>query len=591
MILMGRMTHRFLTRPATAGISAFLVLSLTATPPTVLAGPLADPFASDPLGLISHYDLTTQVPLVVDTLEVWVCEKVGGGLPVSDLTPEQLVGAVEDVVAEYWNLESAGAYRMSLSSGGSVEVEGADADCASAVIKQVGDDVAATLIFEKDSHRDTWGGGLGTPGLYCYTETEIVLCPGMPPAKSGFALVVMGGEDDSVPIDTIIHEIGHVLSFPHSFTGSLSPNDPHYQYDNPMDIMSGGGHATNLLGTVAPNRYAAGWIPPEKVHVHVNGVSRLALSANRRAGTQMAAVLSAEQGVWLSLGARLPGRFERVPRGGVEAYIVNQSPGACGMDSSAHGECWGIGRRTTTHPSASGGEIPHVLDKGDSLVWNGVTVRVAGRLGEKFLVEITGETGSEPPDKVVDAGNGGSFVDDDSSPHETDINLIADMGVTAGCKPPPAASFCPERLVTRAEMAAFLVRSLGGDALEAPASEHAFGDVPEDRWYAPHVNTVAAMGIDRGVDGMWRPDEPLTRLEMAWWLTAAFDHIRAATQPEGVFEDVPAEGQVVVEGLLEAEVTRGCSVDPLRFCPDDPVTRAQMASFLVRALFAEGNAS
>ena len=591
MIPMGRMTHRLLARPATAGISVYLVLSLVAAPPMALADSLADPFASDPLGLISHYGLTTQVPLTADTLEVWVCEKVGGGLPISDLTPEQLVGAAEDAVSEYWNLESAGAYRVSLRSGGTVEVEAADADCASAVIKQVGDDVGATLIFEKNSHQDTWGGGSGTPGIYCYTETEIIPCPGMPPAKSRFALVVMGGESDSVPIDTIIHEIGHVLSFPHSFTGSLSPTDPHYQYDNPMDIMSGGGDPTNLLGTAAPNRYAAGWISPEKVHVHVNGVSRLALSANRRAGTQMAAVLSVEQGVWLSLGARLPSRFERVPKGGVEAYVVNQSSRACNADISNQGGCWGVGRRTTTHPSASGGEIPHVLDKGDSLVWNGVSVRVAGRLGERFLVEITGETGSEPPDKVVDSGNGGSFVDDDSSPHEADIDLVADLGVTAGCEPPPAASFCPERLVTRAEMAAFLVRSLGGDALDVPVSEHTFGDVPEDRWYAPYVKAVAAMGIDRGVDGMWMPDKALTRLEMARWLTAAFDHIRPAAQPEGAFGDVPPEGQAVTEGLLEAEVTRGCSVDPLRFCPDDPVTRAQMASFLVRALFAEGNSS
>ena len=140
-------------------------------------------------------------------------------------------------------------------------------------------------------------------------------------------------------------------------------------------------------------------------------------------------------------------------------------------------------------------------------------------------------------------------------------------------------------------MAAFLVRSLSGDALEMPPSEHAFGDVSEDRWYAPYVEVVAAMGIDRGVGGMWRPDEALTRLEMAWWLTAAFDHIRPATRAEHAFGDIPPEGQAVAEGLLDAKVTRGCSVDPLRFCPDDPVTRAQMSSFLVRALFAGGNAS
>jgi len=31
-------------------------------------------------------------------------------------------------------------------------------------------------------------------------------------------------------------------------------------------------------------------------------------------------------------------------------------------------------------------------------------------------------------------------------------------------------------------------------------------------------------------------------------------------------------------------VTKGCSAEPLRYCPDSQVTRAQMASFLARIL-------
>ena len=30
--------------------------------------------------------------------------------------------------------------------------------------------------------------------------------------------------------------------------------------------------------------------------------------------------------------------------------------------------------------------------------------------------------------------------------------------------------------------------------------------------------------------------------------------------------------------------TAGCATDPLRFCPERPVTRAEMATLLVRAL-------
>lgn len=57
-------------------------------------------------------------------------------------------------------------------------------------------------------------------------------------------------------------------------------------------------------------------------------------------------------------------------------------------------------------------------------------------------------------------------------------------------------------------------------------------------------------------------------------------------EPRGSFADVPAHADRAgaIEGILSAGVTRGCSTDPLSHCPDCPVTRAQMASFLVRAL-------
>ena len=37
-----------------------------------------------------------------------------------------------------------------------------------------------------------------------------------------------------------------------------------------------------------------------------------------------------------------------------------------------------------------------------------------------------------------------------------------------------------------------------------------------------------------------------------------------------------------IETLYDHGITSGCTVD--KFCPDDPVTRGQMAAFLVRAL-------
>ena len=53
------------------------------------------------------------------------------------------------------------------------------------------------------------------------------------------------------------------------------------------------------------------------------------------------------------------------------------------------------------------------------------------------------------------------FVDDDRSTFEVDINRLAAAGITKGCNPPDNDKFCPHGLVTRGQMAAFLVRGFG----------------------------------------------------------------------------------------------------------------------------------
>jgi hypothetical protein len=52
------------------------------------------------------------------------------------------------------------------------------------------------------------------------------------------------------------------------------------------------------------------------------------------------------------------------------------------------------------------------------------------------------------------------FVDDDTSVFETDIEAIAQAGITLGCNPPANDRFCPEHTLSRGEMAAFLNRML-----------------------------------------------------------------------------------------------------------------------------------
>jgi glucose/arabinose dehydrogenase len=171
---------------------------------------------------------------------------------------------------------------------------------------------------------------------------------------------------------------------------------------------------------------------------------------------------------------------------------------------------------------------------------------------------------------------GGSFLDDDGNIHEGAIEAIFAAGITTGCG---AELFCPTRPVTRAEMAAFLIRAL--DEGEAPAAG-TFSDVPPGEWYTGFVEQLAALEISVGYeDGTFRPHQPISRGEMAVLLIRALGETTGPFQ--GTFSDV-AESEFfagAVERLAALEITLGCGGG--RFCPFDQVLRDQMASFISRA--------
>jgi hypothetical protein len=101
------------------------------------------------------------------------------------------------------------------------------------------------------------------------------------------------------------------------------------------------------------------------------------------------------------------------------------------------------------------------------------------------------------------------------------IKRLSHAGITNGCG---LLLYCPENNVTRAEMAKFLLKGMHGSAYMPPAATAVFSDVPTTYWAAD-------------------------------WIV-----------------------QLYQEGI-----TNGCATDPLRYCPDSNVTRAEMAKFLLLA--------
>ena len=180
----------------------------------------------------------------------------------------------------------------------------------------------------------------------------------------------------------------------------------------------------------------------------------------------------------------------------------------------------------------------------------------------------------------------GRFSDDDGNVHEPNIEVIAELGVTLGCNPPDNDRYCPDRVVTRAQMMAFMDRVLGQQGSPTPTTSR-FADVPDNAWYLPNLERMADLGVVVPFeDGTFRPGAPVTRTDMAVFLVRAFPSITEVARPLGVFVDVPADAEHAgaVEGILGVGVTLGCKSELPSYCPDRPVPRDKMASFLIRAL-------
>jgi hypothetical protein len=183
---------------------------------------------------------------------------------------------------------------------------------------------------------------------------------------------------------------------------------------------------------------------------------------------------------------------------------------------------------------------------------------------------------------ATELGPGGTFVDDDRSVHEGAIEALVAAGVTQGCAFDPAR-FCPNGHVTREMMAAFLFRAL---ELEPTEASNLFMDDDASPFEA-EIDALAAAGVTTGCgNGIFCPDRLVTRAEMASFLVRAFVGGESFDPPPNAFsDDEGSPHEADIDRIAAMGVTRGCGDG--RYCPDQPVTRGEMASFLVRALGIE----
>lgn len=182
--------------------------------------------------------------------------------------------------------------------------------------------------------------------------------------------------------------------------------------------------------------------------------------------------------------------------------------------------------------------------------------------------------GSEP---------GGTFIDDNGNIFEGAIEAIAAANITKGCNPPANTEYCPNNVVTRGAMAAFLVRTLG---LTDDGGKDWFKD-DNGHLFENDINRLAAAGVTKGcnppANDLFCPNNSVTRGAMAAFLVRGFGYTEGAgddlfkDDDNSIFEND-------IDKLATAGVTKGCN-PPTNdlFCPNEVVVRDTMAAFLARA--------
>ena len=144
-----------------------------------------------------------------------------------------------------------------------------------------------------------------------------------------------------------------------------------------------------------------------------------------------------------------------------------------------------------------------------------------------------------------------------------------------------ATTFEPDRSITRAEFATLVAK-----ALKLEGGEAEFADVAESDWFASFVGAAAKAGIIVGSDGNFRPNDTITRQEMAVIIVKAYEYLeKSAEEAELTFSDngeIADWAKTYVAKAVGAGLISGMGDN--MFAPDASATRAQAASVISRII-------
>lgn len=140
-------------------------------------------------------------------------------------------------------------------------------------------------------------------------------------------------------------------------------------------------------------------------------------------------------------------------------------------------------------------------------------------------------------------------------------------------------TFRPDDTVTRAAAATMIGRALGLDGVQVDST---FKDVPKVSYASGYIESAVKEGIIKGyTDGTFRPNEVVTRGQMAIFLARAFKLNNTINYS---FTDVAPSSSAYdsIKKILAAGITQG--YEDYTYRPYQQLTRGQFSAFLARAL-------
>ncbi|HSJ35611.1 MAG TPA: S-layer homology domain-containing protein, partial [Acidimicrobiia bacterium] len=150
---------------------------------------------------------------------------------------------------------------------------------------------------------------------------------------------------------------------------------------------------------------------------------------------------------------------------------------------------------------------------------------------------------------------GPTFTDDNGNAHEGAIEQIAARGVTKGCNPPANDRYCPDRPVTRGEMAAFLQRAFD---LDSGSRDHFKDDGGSP--FESAINAVARAGVTKGcnppANDRYCPNARVTRGEMAAFINRILDLDKGA---DFFADDDDSVFEADINAIARVGISKGCN--------------------------------